>query len=37
MTPEKYKHGEELRRHWREAQRKYRAKKRAEKKEAETK
>jgi hypothetical protein len=37
MTDKKYKHGEELRRHWRELQRKYRAKKRAEKKEAETK
>jgi hypothetical protein len=33
----KYKHGEELRKHWREAQRKYRAKKRAKKKEEETK
>ena len=28
MTPKKYKHGEELRRHWRELQRKYRLKKR---------
>jgi len=32
-----YKHGEELRKFWREQKRRYRAKKRAEKKEAETK
>ena len=36
MTDKKYKHGEEMRKFWREQQRKYRAKKRAEKKKAET-